>query len=39
VAEKLGIPYVLAAYAPVVLPSPHHAPPPIADLTWTGSRP
>ena len=27
------------AYGPVVLPSPHHAPPPIADLTWTGSRP
>jgi vancomycin aglycone glucosyltransferase len=25
VAEKLGIPYLFAAYAPVVLPSPHHA--------------
>ncbi len=29
VAEKLGIAYVFAAYAPVVLPSPDHAPPPL----------
>ena len=29
VAEKRGIAYVFAAYAPVVLPSPHHAPPPL----------
>src|SRR5262249_19681714 len=27
VAEKIGIPYVFAAYCPNVLPSPHHAPP------------
>jgi vancomycin aglycone glucosyltransferase len=27
VAEKMGIPYVFAAYCPNVLPSPHHAPP------------
>ncbi|XGW00728.1 MAG: glycosyltransferase (plasmid) [Leptolyngbya sp. BL-A-14] len=27
VAEKMGIPYVFAAYCPIVLPSPHHAPP------------
>ena len=27
VAEKMGIPYVFAAYCPAVLPSPHHAPP------------
>ena len=27
VAEQLGIPYVFAAYCPIVLPSPHHAPP------------
>jgi len=27
VAERLGIPYVFAAYCPAVLPSPHHAPP------------
>jgi vancomycin aglycone glucosyltransferase len=32
VAEKLGIPYVFAAYAPVVLPSPHHAPPSLPPL-------
>jgi len=29
VAERMGIPYVFAAYCPVVLPSPHHAPPPL----------
>jgi vancomycin aglycone glucosyltransferase len=28
VAERMGIPYVFAAYCPAVLPSPHHAPPP-----------
>jgi vancomycin aglycone glucosyltransferase len=27
IAERLGIPYVFAAYCPNVLPSPHHAPP------------
>ena len=27
VAERIGIPYVFAAYCPAVLPSPHHAPP------------
>ena len=27
IAEKMGIPYVFAAYCPIVLPSPHHAPP------------
>lgn len=32
IAEKMGIPYVFAAYAPVVLPSPHHAPPPLPPL-------
>jgi vancomycin aglycone glucosyltransferase len=32
VAEKIGIAYVFAAYAPVVLPSPHHAPPPLPPL-------
>jgi vancomycin aglycone glucosyltransferase len=26
VAEKLGIPYVYAAYCPIFLPSPHHRP-------------
>jgi vancomycin aglycone glucosyltransferase len=29
VAEKMGVPYVFAAYCPAVLPSPHHAPPPL----------
>ncbi len=29
VAEMMGIPYVFAAYCPTVLPSPHHAPPPL----------
>jgi vancomycin aglycone glucosyltransferase len=29
VAEKMGIPYIFAAYCPTVLPSPHHAPPPL----------
>lgn len=29
VAEKMGIPYVFAAYCPRVLPSPHHAPLPL----------
>jgi vancomycin aglycone glucosyltransferase len=28
VTEKLGIPYVYAAYCPIFLPSPHHAPTP-----------
>jgi vancomycin aglycone glucosyltransferase len=30
VAERMGIPYVFAAYCPTVLPSPHHAPPVLA---------
>jgi len=30
VAETMGIPYVFAAYAPAVLPSPRHAPPVLA---------
>jgi vancomycin aglycone glucosyltransferase len=29
VAEVMGIRYVFAAYCPVILPSPHHAPPPL----------
>jgi len=32
VAEKIGVPYAFAAYAPVVLPSPLHAPPPLPPL-------
>jgi vancomycin aglycone glucosyltransferase len=30
IAERMGIPYVFAAYCPAVLPSPHHAPPVLA---------
>ena len=29
VAERMGIRYAFAAYCPNVLPSPHHAPPPL----------
>jgi vancomycin aglycone glucosyltransferase len=36
IAERMGIPYVFAAYCPAVLPSPHH-PPPV--LTMLGDRP
>lgn len=32
VAEQLEIPYVFAAYCPNVIPSPHHAPPPLPAL-------
>jgi vancomycin aglycone glucosyltransferase len=32
VAETMGIPYVFAAYCPTVLPSPHHAPPPLPPI-------
>jgi vancomycin aglycone glucosyltransferase len=36
IAERMGIPYVFAAYCPAVLPSPRH-PPPV--LTMLGDRP
>jgi len=29
IAERMRVPYVFAAYCPVVLPSPRHAPPPL----------
>lgn len=29
VAEQMGIPYVYAAWCPITLPSPQHAPPPL----------
>ena len=32
VAERMGIPYVFAAYCPTVLPSLHHAPPPLPPI-------
>ncbi|SHI21839.1 glycosyltransferase [Streptomyces sp. 3214.6] len=28
-AEKVGIPYMYATFCPFILPSPHHAPPPM----------
>jgi vancomycin aglycone glucosyltransferase len=34
VAEQMGIAYVFAAYCPIVLPSPLHAPPPLPPLPW-----
>ena len=33
VAEQMGIRYVFAAYCPITLPSPHHAPPKV--IAWT----
>jgi vancomycin aglycone glucosyltransferase len=32
VAERMGIPYVFAAYCPIVLPARHHAPPVLVSL-------
>lgn len=32
VAERLNVRYAFAAYCPAVLPSPHHAPPPLPPL-------
>jgi vancomycin aglycone glucosyltransferase len=39
VAEKMKIPYVFAAYCPIVLPSLHHAPPPLPPLPGQTSTP
>jgi vancomycin aglycone glucosyltransferase len=36
IAERMGIPYVFAAYCPAVLPSPRHAPP---VLSLLGDKP
>ena len=36
IAEKLGVPYVFAAFCPAVLPSKLHAPP---VLGWLGDKP
>jgi vancomycin aglycone glucosyltransferase len=35
IAEQRGVPYFFAAYSPIVLPSPHHAPPPLPGRLWT----
>jgi vancomycin aglycone glucosyltransferase len=37
VAEKRGMPYVFAAYCPIVLPSALHAPPPVPSSASSGS--
>lgn len=34
IAERRGVPYVTALYAPVAIPSPDHAPPPAPGQTW-----
>ena len=39
VAEKMGIPYVFVAYSPTVLPSSHHAPPPLPPLPGEAPAP
>ena len=39
IAEKMGIPYIFAAYCPTVLPSPQHAPPVLAMLGDTPAPP
>jgi len=39
VAERMGIPYVFAAYSPTVLPSPHHPPPVLRVLGDTPATP
>ena len=39
VAEKMAIPYVFAAYSPSVLPSAHHAPPPLPPMPGHPSPP
>jgi vancomycin aglycone glucosyltransferase len=35
IAEQRGIRYFFAAYSPIVLPSAHHAPPPMPGQLWT----
>jgi vancomycin aglycone glucosyltransferase len=39
VAERMGVPYVFVAYCPIVLPSPHHAPPPLPALPGQAPAP
>jgi vancomycin aglycone glucosyltransferase len=39
VAERIGIPYVFAAYCPIVLPSDHHAPPVLPPLPGQAQLP
>jgi vancomycin aglycone glucosyltransferase len=37
VAESMKVPYIYAAWCPVTLPSPHHAPPPLPSLNFDGT--
>jgi vancomycin aglycone glucosyltransferase len=39
IAEKMGVPYIFAAYCPIVVPSPHHAPPPLPAMPGQQPRP
>lgn len=39
IAEKMGVRYIFAAYSPVVLPSPHHSPPPLPSLQGDAAAP
>lgn len=39
IAEREGLPYVAAVYAPVALPSPDLAPPPAPGQAWTPGDP
>jgi vancomycin aglycone glucosyltransferase len=39
VAERMGIGYVFAAYSPTVLPSRHHAPPPLPPMPGQAPAP
>ena len=39
IAEREGLPYVTALYAPVALPSPEHAPPPGPGQAWQPGTP
>jgi vancomycin aglycone glucosyltransferase len=39
VAERMGIGYVFAAYSPTVLPSRHHAPPPLPPIPGQAPAP
>src|SRR5262245_36040350 len=39
VAERMGIGYVFAAYSPIVLPSRHHAPPPLPPIPGQAPAP
>ena len=37
VAEHMNVPYIYAAWCPITLPSPHHAPPPLRGMPRDGA--